>query len=234
MNMGRIPYISSMQYLQTNSLTGETTMRPRMGRSQFISLLDDDFPPTIPPPFGEFLCQFHGYSSVTRGPVRVEVPPPPSNSTLVIGAAGIALMHSFEGCEKKMSDGRFEAYPDPGSVDGNPWTIGWGSTGPGIRQGTIWTLAQCDARFLEDMKKYSDTVISAIGDAPTTQNQFDALVSFHYNTGAIRTATLTKLHKAGKYLRAQGEFAKWNKNDGKVMRGLTRRRTAEAELYATP
>jgi lysozyme len=232
--MGRIPYISSMQYLQAKSLTGETLMRPRMGRSQFVSLLDDDFSPIPPKPFGEFLCEFYGYSCVTKGPIRVEVVTPPSNKNLVIGAAGIELMHSFEGCEKKMKDGRFQSYPDPGSVDGNPWTIGWGSTGPDVKPDTIWTLAQCDARFVADMKKYSDAVISAIGKAATTQNQFDALVSFHYNTGAIKTATLTKLHKKGSYLKAKKEFAKWNKNDGKVMKGLTRRRAAEAALYATP
>ena len=73
----------------------------------------------------------------------------------------------------------------------------------------------------------------ALGDAPTTQHQFDALVSFHYNTGAIATATLTKKHKAGDFDGAKAEFGRWIKNDGKVMKGLIRRRNAEAELYGT-
>ena len=84
------------------------------------------------------------------------------------------------------------------------------------------------------MQRYADAVSRAIGTAPTTQNQFDALVSFHYNTGAIATATLTKKHKEGKYAAAKAEFARWNKNAGKVMAGLVRRRAAEAELYAKP
>lgn len=147
---------------------------------------------------------------------------------------GIKLIHSFEGCAKARRDGQFEAYPDPGSSNGHPWTIGWGATGPGIKRGTVWTQQECDDRFKTDIKKYANAVASAIGDAPTTQNQFDAMVSFHYNTGAIRRSTLTKRHKAGRFADAKSEFARWNKNDGRVMRGLVRRRKAEADLYGTP
>lgn len=148
-----------------------------------------------------------------------------------LGERGKALIHSFEGCAKKRPDGTFEAYPDPGSRDGHPWTIGWGSTGSDVKPGTVWTQAECDARFDLDIQRYVDDVRRAIGDAPTTPNQFDALVSFHYNTGAIFKATLTKMHKAGNYAGAAREFGKWNKNDGKVMAGLTRRRAAEELLY---
>jgi lysozyme len=151
-----------------------------------------------------------------------------------IGDPGFKLIQSFEGCEKDRPDGKFAAYPDPGSADGHPWTIGWGSTGPDVKPGTIWSQGECDARFRKDIQRYADQVTRAIGTAPTTQNQFDALVSFHYNTGAIGTATLTKKHKAKDYAGAKAEFAKWNKNAGKVMKGLVRRRAAEAELYAKP
>jgi GH24 family phage-related lysozyme (muramidase) len=74
-------------------------------------------------------------------------------------------------------------------------------------------------------------VAQAIGDAPTTQAQFDALVSFHYNTGAIGRATLTRRHRAGDYVGAAREFARWNRAGGRILSGLTRRRAAEAELY---
>jgi len=151
-----------------------------------------------------------------------------------LGAAGLKLVKEFEGCHKDVGSGNFQAYPDPGSTDGRPWTIGWGSTGSDVKPGTVWTQAQCDARFKQDMQRYADAVSKAIGSAKTTQNQFDALVSFHYNTGAIASATLTRKHIAGDYAGAQAEFARWNKNAGKVMRGLTRRRAAEAALYAKP
>lgn len=141
-----------------------------------------------------------------------------------IGAKGIALMHKWEGC-------RLKAYPDPGSKDGKPWTIGWGSTGPDIGPGTVWTQAQADARFERDLERYAAEVSRAIGSAPTTQDQFDALVAFHYNAGAIGKATLTKRHIAGDYKGAAAEFEKWVFNDGKRMQGLVNRRADEARLY---
>ena len=148
-----------------------------------------------------------------------------------LGAAGKALIRKWEGCGKRRADGRFEAYPDPGSADGTPWTIGWGSTGPDIRKGTVWTQAECDARFDRDIVRYVEDVAKALDGAPTTQNQFDALVSFHYNTGAIATATLTKLHKAGQFAEARTEFGKWIYNDGRILAGLEDRRSDEAALY---
>ena len=169
---------------------------------------------------------------------------PPAPAALVaqngrarrIGPAGLALIKRFEGCARRRSDGRFEAYPDPGT-GGDPWTIGWGATGSchvnggRITRGTIWTQAQCDARLEADLARFSADVVRALGDCPTSQHQFDALVSFHYNTGAIARATLTKLHKAGRLEAAAAEFGKWVHAGGKRLNGLVRRRAAEASLY---
>lgn len=156
------------------------------------------------------------------------VPEPPHSRS--VGPPGVALIKRFEGCERLRADGLVEAYPDPAS-GGAPWTIGWGATGPEIGPGTVWTQAQCDARLERDLERYAGGVAAAIGDAPTTQDQFDALVSFHYNTGAIARATLTRKHVAGDHAGAAREFARWNRAGGRVLRGLTRRRAAEAELY---
>lgn len=147
-----------------------------------------------------------------------------------IGPDGIALIKRFEGCARLRPDGRFAAYPDPGT-GGAPWTIGWGATGPGIGPGTIWTQAQCDARLEADLVRYAADVTAALAGAPTTQHQFDALVSFHYNTGAIARATLTRRHKEGDFAAAAAEFARWNRAGGRVLQGLVRRRAAEARLY---
>lgn len=144
-----------------------------------------------------------------------------------VGERGIKLMHAFEGC-------RLEAYPDPGSRDGHPWTIGWGSTGPGIGPGVKWTQAQADERFTKDVnEKYGAAVDKMLGDSPTTQSQFDALTSLAYNIGigALQKSTVLRKHKAGDFAGAAEAFLMWNKNDGKVMRGLVRRRLAEADLY---
>ena len=83
----------------------------------------------------------------------------------------------------------------------------------------------------EDIARFATEVDRALGDSPTGQNQFDALVSFHYNTGAIRRATLTRRHCAGDCAAAATEFARWNRAGGRVLPGLVKRRAAEAALY---
>jgi GH24 family phage-related lysozyme (muramidase) len=57
------------------------------------------------------------------------------------------------------------------------------------------------------------------------------MVSFHYNTGAIARATLTRLHKGGDFAGAAAEFGKWVHAGGRRLAGLVRRREAEAALY---
>lgn len=156
--------------------------------------------------------------------------PPVAPGRRTIGPAGIALVKRWEGCARKRADGLFEAYPDPGT-GGDPWTIGWGATGRGIGPGTVWTQAQCDARLETDLARFAAEVSRVIGDAPTTQSQFDAMVSFHYNTGAIFKATLTKRHIAGDHAAAAAEFGKWVHAGGRKLTGLVRRRADEAALY---
>jgi lysozyme len=143
------------------------------------------------------------------------------------------LIQEFEGCARKQPDGSFMAYPDPGT-GGDPWTIGWGSTGPDIKQGLVWTRQQCDDRFTEHLALFAEKVSALLGSTPTTQQQFDAMVSFAYNVGVgnLAASTLLKKHEAGDDTGAAAEFARWNKAAGKVLPGLTRRRAAEAALYA--
>lgn len=140
-----------------------------------------------------------------------------------IGPDGVALIKSFEGC-------RLKAYPDPGT-GGDPWTIGWGATGPGIAKGVTWTQAQADQRLLEDVARFAKQVDRGLNGAATSQRQFDAMTSFHYNTGSLLSSTLFRLHKAGKFKEAEAEFQKWIHSGGRVLPGLVARRTAEATLY---
>ncbi|TNI12687.1 lysozyme [Aeromonas veronii] len=146
---------------------------------------------------------------------------------------GVVVMHHFENCE-------LTAYPDPGSKNGEPWTIGWGHTGPEVKPGLVWTQDQADAAFLEDLRRF-ERDIEKLVTVPLTQGQFDALVSFAYNVGAdidadtiaegLGDSTLLRKLNAGDYEGAAQEFKKWNKNDGQVMRGLVRRRAAEEALF---
>ena len=147
-----------------------------------------------------------------------------------VSPASIQLIKSFEGCAQLRPDGLYSAYPDPGT-GGAPWTIGWGATGPDIGPDTVWTKQQCDARLETDIARHAQDVAQALGGCATSQSQFDALVSFHYNTGAIRRATLTRLHRNGEFTLAAEEFAKWKFAGGQVLKGLVRRRREEAKLY---
>lgn len=49
---------------------------------------------------------------------------------------------------------RLEAYPDPLS-GGDPWTIGYGHTGPDVRRGTVWTQDQAEAALIADIREHS-------------------------------------------------------------------------------
>lgn len=127
--------------------------------------------------------------------------------------------------------------PTPNDVP----TIGYGSTGKGIHVGDVWTLQQAQNRFRTDLEGFGSGVNRLIGDTPTNQNQFDALVSFAYNVGldedadtkaeGLGDSTLLRKHLAGDYTGAAAEFPHWNKQAGKVLKGLTRRREAEQAIY---
>lgn len=141
----------------------------------------------------------------------------------------IPLMHRWESCKLK-------AYPDPGSKNGEPWTIGWGSTGPDIKKGTVWTQQQADDRFAADLADFGNGVAKLVEGCMTTAHQFAAMVSFAYNVGLseLASSTLLKRHRAGDYAGAQEQFGRWIYNDGKVLNGLIARRKEEATLYGTP
>jgi lysozyme len=139
--------------------------------------------------------------------------------------AGIDLIHSFEQL-------RLKAYPDPGSKDGKPYTVGWGSTGSDIGPGTVWTKEKADQRFARDLSKFEQAV-SLLVKVPLTQYQFDALVSFTYNLGigSLKSSTLLKMLNEGYYSNAGLQLLRWTKNDGVEMAGLVRRRKAELKMF---
>lgn len=156
---------------------------------------------------------------------------------LTTGDAAIKLMHEFEGFAKVLPNGMVGAYPDPGT-GGAPWTIGFGSTtdeeGRPLNRNTVWTRQRAEERFKIDLKRFEHDLNTLLGNSLTTQNQFDALMSFIYNVGAANVAksTLLRKHIAGDYKGAAKEFARYNRANGRVLAGLIRRRAAEAALYS--
>ena len=80
--------------------------------------------------------------------------------------------------------------------------------------------------FTKDVQKYVDAVNKAI-KADVTQTEFDALVSFHYNTGAIAKAALTTSINKGDKKTAAKQFLNFNKPPEVIGR-----RTKEQKLFA--
>lgn len=141
-----------------------------------------------------------------------------------INNAGVELIKSFEGL-------KLTAYPDP-ATGGDPWTIGYGTTGPNVKKGLKITEAQAKDWLIEDINKFADGVDKLV-TVRINENQKAALTSFAYNVGLgnLKSSTLLRLVNAGDFKGAQAQFARWNKAAGKVMAGLTRRRAAEAALF---
>lgn len=83
--------------------------------------------------------------------------------------------------------------------------------------------------FRRDLAKYEADVTKALGNTPVEQHEFDAALSFHYNTGAIGRAAWVDLWKRGqKADAARSMLANWRKPTE-----IIGRRTAERDLFLT-
>ncbi len=83
------------------------------------------------------------------------------------------------------------------------------------------------AQFREDLKRFERDCNEAI-EVPVNQHEFDAAVSFHYNTGAIRGATWVKTLNKGDYIKAGTQIMNWRKPAE-----IIPRREAEQTLFRT-
>lgn len=140
---------------------------------------------------------------------------------------GLDLIKQFEGLS-------LTPYVCAGGIN----TIGYGSTyypnGQKIKlTDPAITPIVAEAFLKHSLSTYEKAVDSFCRD-DISQSQFDALVSFAYNlgTGALQKSTLIKKVNANpKDVTIADEFLKWNKANGRVLVGLTKRRQAEANLY---
>lgn len=81
--------------------------------------------------------------------------------------------------------------------------------------------------FRADLARYEAAVLRAV-KVPLEPHEFDALVSFHYNTGGIAKAALTRHLNAGDRAAAAAAFMGWLKPAA-----IRPRREAESDLFAT-
>ena len=130
---------------------------------------------------------------------------------------GLAIIQKYEGCQLK-------AYLCPAGV----LTIGYGHTGSDVKPGMTITKAKALELLKKDISRFEKAVSKYDSIYNWNQNQFDALVSFAFNVGSI-----DQLTNNGK--RAISEISSkipaYNKANGKVLAGLTRRRAEEKKLF---
>jgi len=146
---------------------------------------------------------------------------------LKLSQKGLDLIKQFEGLS-------LTPYVCAGGIN----TIGYGNTyytngnKVSLKDPKI-TPQQAEELLKHSLSTYEKAVDSFCRD-DISQPQFDALVSFAYNvgTGALQKSTLIKKVNANpKDVTIADEFLKWNKANGTVLKGLTKRRQAEANLY---
>lgn len=144
-----------------------------------------------------------------------------------ISSNGIELIKQFEGIS-------LVPYLCPANIP----TIGWGNTfyenmeKVTMQDGPI-TREKADSLFNFLVTTNFVNVVNRLVIVDINQNQFDALVSFVYNLGSgnFEKSTLLKKVNQSDFISASLEFEKWNKANGKILKGLTKRRLAEKELF---
>lgn len=151
--------------------------------------------------------------------------------------AGIDLIARFEGCHKKVGN-MYVPYRCPAGL----WTVGFGTLiGNGKTLPKEWdrafTLAECKEMLAQELRSKERGVTKLIS-YPLKQCEFDALVSFAYNLGlgCLQRSQIRQKINRGDFIGASRSLLKYNKAKDpktgvyKELRGLTRRRQAEADL----
>lgn len=138
------------------------------------------------------------------------------------------LIKRSEGCHERMPDGRLKAYKCPAGV----WTIGWGSTGTGVTEGTTWTQQQADERMVQEADQCIKEALLLSPILKDKPYKLAAIADFIYNLGASNysKSTLRKCVNNQDWVGAMSELRKWVNGGGKKLPGLVKRRDAEVEL----
>jgi lysozyme len=150
--------------------------------------------------------------------------------------AGRRMIEGFEGLFLDAYDDATEKVVKPGQHVHGTLTIGYGHTRdagpPGVYVGMEITKDQADAILASDLTAV-EIEVNHLVKVPLNQNQFDALVSFQFNTGWLthqHSSLLTALN-ADNYSLADEDFMLYDRANGKVLEGLDRRRAAEKKLF---
>lgn len=95
------------------------------------------------------------------------------------------------------------------------------------------TKEQAESLFRQDVKTRGEDIVKKGVTASITQSQFDALVSFAYNTGHMSGTDLAKAINEGNFQAVPKGFMSWIKAGGKVNQALIVRRRQESAWFLT-
>lgn len=106
-------------------------------------------------------------------------------------------------------------------------TVGFGST-DGVKPGDSITPERALVRLLADAGKF-EAAVKRCAPVPMYPHEFAAYVSLAYNIGdgAFCGSTLARKLRAFDYAGACAEILRWDRQSGRVLRGLTIRRQSE-------
>lgn len=133
---------------------------------------------------------------------------------------------------------RFEGfYPSPYLCPAGVATIGYGTTyyedgaAVSLRDPPI-TRGRAEDLLLHQLRTIYARQTVALCPGADTPHRLAALVDFAYNLGAanLRSSTLRRRVNAGEWDDVPAQLMRWNRGGGRVLRGLTLRRQAEAAL----
>ncbi len=138
----------------------------------------------------------------------------------------LELIKQFEGFREK-------AYS---SIEGGTYTIGYGTTmidGKPVSAGMTISKQKAEQLLVQHIDNIDLPAVKSMTKVLVSQSMIDALVCLSYNVGinALRKSTLISDLNSEKYLQSASRFMDWNKVNGNVSNGLTKRRLAEKNLF---
>ena len=156
---------------------------------------------------------------------------------MITSEEGIKLIKHFEGCH-------FKPYLCPANL----WTIGFGrvlypeqtklklqdrkSFKLKDADNRKWSQEEVDDLLKKDLRRF-ELGVSRYITVPLKQCEFDSLVSFAYNLGlgTLQASSVRSKLNRGDKEGAIDTLLKYCRAGGKILKGLQRRRTAEADLF---
>lgn len=145
-------------------------------------------------------------------------------------AAGRAFIEHWEENGKPLLVARWDAL-------GKCWEIGFGHTSaaglPHVYPGMIITSSEADNILSSDLSAVEADIAHHVHTI-INQNQYDAIVSFDFNTGGLNRSSVLIDITRGDFDAVPKHLLSWCHSGGHFVQGLYDRRKAEGVLWCKP